>query len=341
MSRTVTGSYTLRPTSYRTYRSSGTFSDWFYTSSSVSAPSTWRYNMNPGTKIGDNSDSTYYSDTGVTHINDYAENAIMNLTVSSGTVPSVDYSITSVTLTYRAKASTTTDASRKLNIWNTIWYSGGNKSYTPTACISAGNFGWKTAKVSTYSVTTATTSIANYESSHTPTDGDMPAGTYPDMHAICVQAYKTSALVSFSYWYLYDVWYTVEWSYTEDELTGTVYTDKGVAVTGGASVSAGTTAGKSFAGYAGDSKTMKARVLRGYEWDGWYDGTQKVSSDLSYSISMSDGLTLYALSKARNVFVGTEPAAAVYVGNTEVTEIDVGANRIWGDSPLLTAATGG
>lgn len=337
MPRTITGSYILRPTSQYGYRSSGTFTDWFYSSS---APSNWTTNMNPGTKIGDNSDSTYYSDTGVTSSNANAENAIMNMTVASGTVPSVDYTITKVTLTYRAKASTTTDASRKLNIWNTLWYSGGNKTYTPTACINAGRYGWKTAKLSTSSIATATSSIANYTSSSS-TSGSMPGGAFPDMHCICVQAYKTSGWVSFSSWQLYDLWYTVEYSYTEEEVKSYVYTDSGVALSGDATIAPGSsTFGESYIeDYAGETKSLTATVQEGYDFDGWYLNGQKVSEELTYVLTIAFGVQLYCIAKKRMVYVGQARVKEIYIGTTPVGEVYAGGEVIWGPSPLYGRAT--
>ena len=336
MSRTVTGSYVLRPTSQRTYRSSGTFSDWFYNSS---APSSWTTNMNPGTKIGDNSDSTYYSDTGVSSSNSYAENAIMNLTVSSGTVPDVDYTIEQVTLTYRAKASTTTDGTRKLNIWNTIWYCNGNHTYTPKACMDAGNYGWKSGVFSASGNATASTSITNRSTSDY-SGGSMPGGAYPDMHAICVQAYKTSAWVSFSSWQLYDIWFTVEWSYEEPDVKTYLYTDEGTSISGAASVPAGsTTIGETFIeASSGETRTLVASTLPGYVFDGWYLNGVKVSSNQTYQLTIAANASLYAISKVRKIYVGTLQVQAVFVGTTECEVYD-GSEKVFGESNEYANAT--
>jgi len=295
--------------------------------------------MNPGTNIGDNSDSTYYSDTGVTSGNSNAENAIMNLTVSSGTVPDVDYTIEQVTMTYRAKASTTTDGSRKLNIWNTIWYCNGNHTYTPKACMDAGNYGWKSGVFSSSSNATASTSITNRTTSDY-SGGAMRGGTYPDMHAICVQAYKTSAWVSFSSWQLYDIWFTVEWSYEEPDVKTYLYTDEGTSISGAASVPAGsTTIGETFIeASSGETRTLVATALPGYVFDGWYLNGVKVSSNQTYQVTIAANASLYAISKVRKIYVGTLQVKAVFVGTTECEVYD-GSEKVFGESNEYANAT--
>lgn len=337
MSKTVTGTYTLRPTTYRQYISSGTFSNYF--STSVSAPSSWTTKMNVTTEIGDQSDSTYYSDTGVSSSNTYAENAIMNLHLSSGSVPQEDYQITKIKVNWRAQASAQTDGYRKLNIWNTIWDSGGY-SGTPKSRIDNGAFGHMLASGSSSSVHTATTSIEDH--SQTATSFENPtinAGDFPDRLAICVQAYKTSGFVSFSWWRLYEVWIEVSYTYEKNvDVTATIKADSGTTVSGDATVQAGTNEDITFD--EGTVVSLTATPSDGYVFDGWYSGGSKVAETTTYSFTISAAV-LYAISHKRNLYVGDARVKEVYIGTTKIGEIYSGDEPIWKDSELLAEATGG
>ena len=92
------------------------------------------------------------------------------------------------------------------------------------------------------------TSINTYSSTYTSFVNDtIAAGLYPDRMALCVLAYKTSHWTSFNSYQLYDVWYVVEYSYEEPtDVTATVKADSGTAVSGDATVQAGTTANVTF-----------------------------------------------------------------------------------------------
>ena len=338
MSRTVTGSYTLRPVSQRTYKS-GTFSDWF--STSVSAPSSWATNLNAGTKIGDDSDSTYINDTSIGTDSTGAKNNVMNMHVTSGTVPSFPYTITSVTLSFRNKTSSSTNASRIFRIWNTLYWTNDNKLSSPAVCQANGRFVWKHAIGSSGSVSVGTTSIKTYSYS-TPSEQanpSMPADEFPDLCAICVQAYKTSHLTSFNSYQLYDVWYVVEYSYEEPtDVTATVKADSGTAVSGDATVQAGTTANVTFD--EGTIVSLTAEPADGYVFDGWYSGGSKVAETTTYSFTISAAV-LYAISHKRNLYVGNAKVKEVYIGTTKIGEIYSGSEPIWKDSELLAEATGG
>ena len=337
MSRTVTGSYIIRPTSYNSYLSSGTFSNYF--STSPSAPSSWTTKMNISTQIGDNSDSTYYSDTGVSSSNSNAENVIMNMTKTSGTVPAHEYKITKVSLNYRAKASTTTDGSRNLNLWFSIWNS--NEGTTPTAAINAGHFGMKTGYASSSSLATATTSIATKTFNITSlTNGSYIANRFPNRLALCARAWKSSYLVPFSYWYLYDVWFEISWSYEEDPVKTYIYTDDGVTISGDASIAPGThVIGESYIeDYVGETKSLTASVSEGREFDGWYINGVLISEELTITITMTSNDQVYAISKIRKVYVGPAPVKEVYVGTTLV-EVYSGDEKIFGASELYGNAT--
>ena len=333
MPRTVTGSYTLRPTTYRQYISSGTFSNYF--STSVSAPGSWTTKMNFTTEIGDQSDSTYYSDTGVSSSNSYAENAIMNLHLSSGTVPQEDYQITKVKVNWRAQASAQTDGSRKLNIWNTIWDSGGY-SGSPKSRIDNGAFGYMFASGSSSSVHTATTSIEDHSQTATSFENPtMTAGDFPDRLAICVQAYKTTGFVSFSWWRLYEVWIEVSYTYEKNvDVTASFATDDGCSIQYGGSTVTTLTEDE------GTAVGLTAVVEEGYVFDGWYLNGTKVESGTTYTFTMA-AVTLYALTKIRKLYVADEQVQEVYCGTTPVEEIYSGDECIWGPSPLYSQATGG
>lgn len=334
MSRTVTGSYTLRPT-YSSYRSSGTFSDWF---SNTNAPSNWTNQMNVGTNIGDNSDSTYFNDNSVDTSTD-AKNCVLELNVTAGTVPAYDYTITKVTFYWRNKTSASTSNARIFRIWNTIWDRNENVG-TPTSLRDDGRFCNMGFNGSTSSTRTGTTSITTYSAGYTAlTNPTMSAGTIPDRMALCIQAYKTSHWTSFSSYQLYDVWYVVEYSYEEPtDVTATVKTDSGTAVTGDASVQHGTTG--SVTAEDGTIVSMTADPDDGYVFAGWYSGGVKVADTLTYSFTISASV-LYAISHKRNLYVGNAQVKEVYIGTTKISEIYSGSEPIWKDSELLAEATGG
>lgn len=334
MPRTITGSYIVRPTSYREYLTSGTFGDYFSTAVSTTS-SGWNGNLNVGTAIGDNSDSTYYSDTSVSTSSTTAKNALMNLTVSSGTVPSFDYTVTKVTLGFRTRASSTTNNTRILRLWNTLWYSGGY-SASPKSMISQGNFGYMNAQGSTSSTTLATSAVSTYSVSETSfTNSTIPAAKYPDRMAICALAYKTSHLVSYNAWYLYDVWWIIDWTYTENEETVSFFRDDGVTVSaGGNDVPTG-----QYTDYRHTTYTLTATVQNGYVFDGWYLNGTKVSSDLTYTYELYQGDELYCITKVRKVFNGTVQFDKCYIGDEEISAIYIGTEKVWGLSDLYGDAT--
>lgn len=337
MPRTVTGTYILRPTSRRTYRSSGTFSDWF--STSVTAPSDWTNQLDVGTNIGDNSDSTYFNDSGVGVNSTEAKNAIMNMSVTSGTVPDVDYTITSVKLSFRNKTSSNTSNIRIFRIWNTLYFTDGYKTATPKAHNENGRFIWKHAVGSTSSVSVGTTSITTY-SYDTPSEQantSMPASEYPDLCAICVQAYKTSHFTSFNSYQLYDVWYEVSYSYTEYEKSVQYRNDEGVVVTANGNALDATA---TYQDYKGIQYPLVATVQPGYILDGYYLNGQKVSSSENYTFTFNnDSDELYCITKKRKIFVGDHQVDEVYIGTTPVSEIYDGDICIWGLSDLYGDAT--
>ncbi len=330
MSRTVTGSYTLRPT-YSSYRSSGTFSDWFQ---NTNAPSSWTSNMAVGTSIGDNSDSTYFNDTSVDTSTD-AKNCVLQLDVTAGTVPAYDYTITKVTFYYRNKTSNSTNATRVFRIWNTIWDRNGNAG-TPSSIMGEGRFGNMGFNGSTSSVSTGTTTVTTRSAEYTSlTNATMEGGLFPDRGALCIQAYKTSHYTSFSSYQLYDVWYVVEYTYQEPtDVTATFTSDDGCSIQYEGSTVSTLTAEED------STVSLTAVVGDGYEFDGWYLNGSKVSSSTTYTFTMA-AVTLYALTKVRKLYVGDAQVQEVYIGTTPAAEIYSGEELIWGPSPLYSTATGG
>lgn len=334
MARTVTGSYTLRPT-YSSYRSSGSFSDFF---TNTNAPSNWTNQMNVGTNIGDNSDSTYYSDTSVDTTTD-AKNCVLELNVTAGTVPSYDYTITKVTFYYRNRTSNSTNSIRVFRIWNTIWDKNGNVG-SPVSLMGEGRFGHMGFNGSTSSTSTGTTSIATRSAEYTLFENaTMEAGLFPDRAALCIQAYKTSHYTSFSSYQLYDVWYEVSYTYEEPtDATATIITDTGTSVSGDATVAANSTG--TLTDEEGSLVTLTATPASGYVFDGWYSGGSKVAETVTYSFTISAAV-LYAISHKRNLYVGDARVKEVYIGTTKIGEIYSGDEPIWKDSELLAEATGG
>lgn len=334
MARTVTGSYTLRPTKYSSYRSSGTFSDWF---SNTNAPSNWTNQMNVGTNIGDNSDSTYFNDNSVDTSTD-AKNCIMELDVTAGTVPAYDYTITKVTFYWRNKTSASTNNTRIFRIWNTIWDRNENAG-TPASLRDDGRFCNMGFNGSTSSTSTGSTSVTTRSAGYTAlTNPTMAAGTSPDRMALCIQAYKSSHLTSFNSYQLYDVWYIVEYTYQEPtEVTSTIRTDAGTSVSGDATLA--TNATGSITEEEGNLVTLTATSAAGYVFDGWYSGGVKVASTPTYSFTMAAATTLYALSKKRQIYVGTAQVKAIYIGTTEIGDVYIGTTKVYSESELLPTAT--
>lgn len=156
---------------------------------------------------------------------------------------------------------------------------------------------------------------------------------------MCVQAYKTSHLTSFKSYQLYDVWYVVEYSYTEYEKTVNYRNDGGVVVTAGGNALDATA---TYQDYRGTQYPLVATVQPGYVLDGYYLNGTKVSSTENYTYTFNgDPDALYCLSKVRKAFVGTSQFSNAYVGTDEVKAIYVGTTKIWGDSDLLPEATEG
>lgn len=335
MSRTVTGTYTLRPTSYASYRSNDTWTNWFV---NTNAPSDWKNQLKVTTQLGDNSDSTYYNNTSVDTGQD-ARNCLLNLTVTSGKVPAYDYKVTEVKFYWRNKTSGATGSSRIFRIWNTIYEKRDNLG-TAKSLMEDGFFGHMGYNGSTSSTSTGTTSINTYSSTYTSFVNDtIAAGLYPDRMALCVLAYKTSHYTSFNSYQLYDVWYVVEYSYEEPtDVTATVKADSGTAVSGDATVQAGTTANVTFD--EGTIVSLTAEPADGYVFDGWYSGGSKVAETTTYSFTISAAV-LYAISHKRNLYVGNAKVKEVYIGTTKIGEIYSGSEPIWKDSELLAEATGG
>ena len=328
MPRTITGSYTLRPTTYSSYRSSGTFTDWF---SNNNAPSNWKNNMPVGTNIGDGSDSTYYQDSSVSTSTN-AKNCIMNLTVTSGTVPEFEYDITKVTFYYRNKASNSTSSNRIFRIWNTLYdYGHGG---VPLNIHNNGyfcNMGYNGSSTASTSITTRSSSYTSFANT------GMAANDYPSKMALCIQAYKTSHLTSFSSYTLYDVWYVVEYSYTEYEKSVQYRNDEGVVVTANGSA---LDAVATYQDYKGVQYPLVATVNKGYILDGYYLNGQKVSDSENYTFTFNnDSDELYCITKKRKIFVGDYQVDEIYIGTTPVTEIYDGDTCIWGLSDLYGDAT--
>lgn len=334
MPRTITGSYTLRPTKYSSYRSNDTFKNWFV---NTNAPSNWTNNLDCGTKIGDNSDSTYYNDSSV-NTSTNAKNCLMNLTVTSGTVPPIDYNITKVTFYWRNKTSGATNNSRIFRIWNTI-YEKHDVAGSAASLMEDGYFGNMGFNGSTSSVSTGTTSIRTYSQQYTSFTHDavIAGGLWPDKMAMCVQAYKTSHWTSFSSYQIYDVWYVVEYSYTEYEKTVQYKNDEGVVVTAnGRALDAAAT----YQDYKGVQYPLIATVNKGYILDGYYLNGQKVSDSENYTFTFdNDSDELYCITKKRKIFVGDHQVDEVYIGTTPVSEIYDGDTCIWGLSDLYGDAT--
>ena len=328
MPRTITGSYTLRPTTYSSYRSSGTFTDWF---SNNNAPSNWKNNMPVGTNIGDGSDSTYYQDSSVSTSTN-AKNCIMNLTVTSGTVPEFEYDITKVTFYYRNKASNSTSSNRIFRIWNTLYDHG--HGGTPLNIHNNGyfcNMGYNGSSTASTSITTRSSSYTSFANT------GMAANDYPSKMALCIQAYKTSHLTSFSSYTLYDVWYVVEYSYTEYEKSVQYRNDEGVVVTANGSA---LDAVATYQDYKGVQYPLVATVNKGYILDGYYLNGQKVSDSENYTFTFNnDSDELYCITKKRKIFVGDYQVDEIYIGTTPVTEIYDGDTCIWGLSDLYGDAT--
>lgn len=335
MSKTVTGTYTLRPTSYASYRSNDTWTNWFV---DTSAPSDWENQLNVTTQLGDNSDSTYYNNTSV-DTDQEARNCLLHLTVTSGQVPAYDYKVTQVKFYWRNKTSGATGSSRIFRIWDTI-YEKHDMLGTAKSLMEDGYFGHMGYNGSTSSTSTGTTSINTYSSTYTSFVNDtIAAGLYPDRMALCVLAYKTSRWTSFNSYQLYDVWYEVSYTYEENiDVTATVKADSGTAVSGDATVQAGTTANVTFD--EGTIVSLTAEPADGYVFDGWYSGGSKVAETTTYSFAISAAV-FYAISHKRNLYVGDARVKEVYIGTTKIGEIYSGSEPIWKDSELLAEATGG
>lgn len=333
MSRTVTGTYTLRPTSYASYRSNDTWTNWFV---NTSAPSDWENQLNVTTQLGDNSDSTYYNNTSV-DTDQEARNCLLNLTVTSGQVPAYDYKVTQVKFYWRNKTSGATGSSRIFRIWDTIYEKHSNLG-TAKSLMEDGYFGHMGYAGSTSSTSTGTTSIKTYSSTYTSFVNDtIAAGLYPDRMALCVLAYKTSHYTSFNSYQLYDVWYEVSYTYEEPtDATVTITTDTGTSVSGDKTVAANSTG--TLTDEEGSLVTLTATPAAGYIFDGWYSGGVKVASTPTYSFSLA-ATTLYAISKKRQIYVGTAQVQAIYVGTTEIGDVYIGTTKAYGDSELLPTAT--
>ena len=328
MPRTITGSYTLRPTTYSSYRSSDNFSDWFQNSN---APSNWYNNMPVGTNIGDNSDSTYYTDSSVDTSTD-AKNCIMNLDVTSGAVPEFDYTITKVTFYYRNRTSNSTSSNRIFRIWNTLYDFG--HGGTPLDIHNNGyfcNMGFNGSSTGSTSITTRSAEYTSFANT------GMAANDYPSKMALCIQAYKTSHFTSYNSYTLYDVWYVVEYSYTEYEKSVQYRNDEGVVVTANGNT---LDARATYQDYKGTQYPLVATVQPGYILDGYYLNGQKVSDSENYTFTFNnDSDELYCITKKRKIFVGDYQVDEVYIGTTPVSEIYDGDTCIWGLSDLYGDAT--
>ena len=336
MSRTVTGSYTLRPTSIRGYVSSNPFNYYWDTTKNCS---NYKNDLGSiGSRLGDESDSTYVS-RAVNGTSSNGANKLMNMTVDSDdSIPAYDYTITKVVVTYRTKSSAAWSTSKIANLWFTIWDRGDDDGLNlyPTSAANNGRFCWKFLS-SSESANNGGTSIADFTSSKTFSH-TMKAGRSPNDFAICMDCYRGNwTHTQYTYFYLYEVSFEVYYSYTyEENVTATIRTDEGTTVSGDVTVAANASA--TITADEGTTKTLTATPASGYVFDGWYTGGQKVSSDLTYTYTMA-AATVYALSKKREIYVGTAQVKAIYIGTTEIGDVYIGTTKVCSDSELLPTAT--
>lgn len=337
MSRTVTGSYILRPSTWKRKLTS-TFSSYF--STDVAQPSgTWTNDADVEKNvIGDADDETKWSYPSIS-TSQNAYNCVMSLVVE-GDVPDVDYTVKSVKVHNRNRATTNTGSSNVLEHWFTIWYGAGSSASVPTTRRSAGHFCAMHADSSTSQSGNSTTTLTTHTSTMTATNTDVPGGIHPDFVALCVSAYRPGGwFPSFTSYAIYDLWFVVEYTYVEKtDVTATVKADSGTAVSGDATVQAGTTANVTFD--EGTIVSLTAEPADGYVFDGWYSGGSKVAETTTYSFTISAAV-LYAISHKRNLYVGDARVKEVYIGTTKIGEIYSGSEPIWKDSELLAEATGG
>lgn len=93
-------------------------------------------------------------------------------------------------------------------------------------------------------------------------------------------------------------------------------------------------------GYDGDSVTFTASVQNGYTWDGWYNGSTKVSSSQTYAHTVAGAdmaLTAKAIASSKTVTtkygtttIATEqrmPPVAVNYGSTQIASISSGETK--------------
>jgi len=84
---------------------------------------------------------------------------------------------------------------------------------------------------------------------------------------------------------------------------------------------------------------LKANTAEENIFDGRKSGGVKVASTPTYSFTMAAATTLYALSKKRQIYVGTAQVKAIYIGTTEIGDVYIGTTKVYSDSELLPTAT--
>lgn len=329
--RTITGKYRLRPGRYIRYISSGTFGTYFDTSASTSGLDNgvpragWNnaFSDTTGNTLGDVSDSTYVSITPPSgsllnwNASTKGWNGQYGLTRVTGVTPEWNYTITSVTASYKVAAS----ASGTSNS-NTIYYVSLGAPNNNDTFISK----WSSVDVQDTSISTYTfTSSPNYS---------VQRDNVPNHFALCLASARNN-LSSLRWIRCYEVWFDVSYSYVETEETVQFFRDDGCTVAvGETDVPTG-----SYTTWRHTTWDLTATVLPGYIWDGWYLNGQKVSSNLTYTYELYDNDKLYCITKPRKLFVGNYQVDEVYIGTSPVDSIYDGTEKLWGLSELYGDAT--
>ena len=329
--RTITGTFRLRPNEYIRYLSGGTFGIYFDTSASTSGLTNgvpragWNneFSETGNTVLGDASDSTYVSITPPSgsifnwNASTKGWNGQYKLKVVMNTVPEFTYTITSVTCSYRVAASAS-----GTNNSNTIYY------------VSLGSPGNNNSFISKWSsVDVQSNSIATYTFTSTP-NRVVTRDQYPDHFALCLASARSN-ISSLRWIRCYDVWFDVHYSYDESEEVVYFHRDSGVTVTtGGVDVPT-----NEYWAWRHTTWDLTATVLPGYIWDGWYLNGQKVSSNLTYTYELYNNDQLYCITKPRKLFVGDYQVEEVYVGTNPIEELYDGTKKLWGLSDLYEDAT--
>lgn len=329
--RTVTGSYIVRPHKQSTYLTGGTFTNYFTTSEgtyTAGEPGNgWNRNLNVTEGVlSDGNDSTKVTialpgKTITTMKHDGYNSILVGKVDDEADVPEWDYKITNVKGVVRWGSNHNFDSTwRQSRIWTSFWRGG---SYPKSADFSLmwGQNGRFTNKAADY------THSKTYNYS-------VPAGEYPKSIALCMsgcRAFNYSAQDV----YCYDIRYEVDFSYEETAETVNFFTDSGVVVTtGGTEVPTGV-----YETWRHTKFDLVANVKPGYIIDGWYLNGQKVSESLTYTYELYDADRLYCITKKRKIFVGDYQVDEVYIGNQPATAVYDGNECIWGESELKAAAT--